>query len=140
MELLITLAGANFRPKEAKDYIKDHLAPYMRITLVRDASNQWDERAVQIHFTPDKEEYPVQFIGYVPKSDNLLLSQKMDWCEENGVPFGYTAECTGFMGTLQPTFKIVFDPKFDEAGADQVTDADNYGAGVSIYGKEPGDQ
>lgn len=137
MEILITLAGANFRPKEAKDYIKDFLKPHMDVTLVRDRANPYDERAIQIHFTPDGTEYPPMFIGFVPKGDNLLLSQKMDWCAEHDVPFGYEAECTGFMGTLQPTFQITFDPRFDDV--EEPNDADDYGSGASIYGKEPGD-
>lgn len=107
MEIIVTLAGANFRPKEAKDVIKTQLEVGGMVHLVRDRDNAYDERAIQIHYND-------VFIGYVPKADNLLLSQKMDWCIDHGVPFGYFAECTGFMGVLVPTFRIIFDPKFGD--------------------------
>ncbi len=102
MEINITLAGANFRPAEAKAHIKDVLSDGDTCTLVRESDNPYDERAVQIH-------HGGQFIGFVPKSDNLLLSQAMDLADINDETFEYTCVCTGFIGTLQPTFNITWD-------------------------------
>lgn len=108
MELNITLAGANFRPAEAKDYIKFDLKTGDKMKLVRDATNAYDERAVQIHGFADME--PI-FLGFVPKSDNLLLSQALDADPD----LEYECLCTGFIGTLQPTFTIIFgEPERDE--------------------------
>lgn len=118
MEIQITLAGANFRPTEAKDYIKNELKVGDRCNLVRDSTNQYDERAVQIHGVTDDDTI---FIGFVPKSDNVLLSQAMDTARFADEEFEYTCECTGFIGTLQPTFIITFQA----SALDGVTDVDD---------------
>lgn len=125
MQISITLAGANFRPAEAKDFIKFSLKTDDKCGLERDAANQYDERAIRIIGNDNGE--PV-FIGFVPKSDNLLLSQAMDAA---GADFAYKCVCTGFVGTLQPTFDITFETA--------PYDTDNYGEGGSEYGSEVGD-
>lgn len=122
MEIQVTLAGANFRPAEAKDFIKHMLSPGDKCALERDAANQYDERAVRI-LGVDIATNETVFIGFVPKSDNLLLSQAMD---HYGEDFTYTCVCTGFMGTLQPTFDITFDPAPALAGYSD-TDDQNHG-------------
>lgn len=113
MQISVTLAGANFRPAEAKDFIKYQLAVGDKCGLERDAANQYDERAVRI-LGVDIAASETVFIGFVPKSDNLLLSQAMDAA---GDDFTYTCVCTGFVGTLQPTFDIEFEPAPDDVAA-----------------------
>lgn len=117
MEINITLAGANFRPQEAKDFIKYTLSQGDVCTLERESDNPYDERAVRIIAAGT-------FIGFVPKSDNLLLSQAMDAADEADTPFEYTCVCTGFIGTLQPTFNIKWEELRDEEFDEDYGDSD----------------
>lgn len=102
MQLSFILAGANFRPKEAKDYIKEEMGPGSPIRLEREATNAYDSNAIKI-LSDDI------FIGYVPKSDNSVLAQYLDADVE------YSIECVGFVGTLQPMFECNF--QHEEAAA-----------------------
>lgn len=101
MELNITLAGANFRPADAKEFIKTQLSRDTVVRLEREPSNAYDSNAIKIICKDDFEDDV--FIGYVPKSDNAVLAQSLD----AGKP--YTIQHTGFMGTIQPTFRIEFE-------------------------------
>lgn len=102
MELNITLAGANFRPADAKAFIKEGLSRDTECWLVREATNPYDSNAIKIICIDDFGEQI--FIGYVPKSDNAVLAQSLDADKP------YTIVHTGFIGTIQPTFKIEFEP------------------------------
>lgn len=101
MELNFTLAGANFRPADAKAFIKEALNRDTKIVLERDPSNAWDSNAIKVVCHDDFNE-PV-FIGFVPKSDNAVLAQSLDADKP------YTIQHTGFVGTIQPTFRVEFE-------------------------------
>lgn len=101
MELNITLAGANFRPAAVKAFIKESLSRDTKIILEREPSNAWDSNAIKIVCKDDMDEDV--FIGYVPKSDNAVLAQSLDADKP------YSIVHTGFLGTIQPTFKIEFE-------------------------------
>lgn len=74
--LEVQLAGANFRPKEAKAIIYT-LEEGDTLRLERDPSNEYDSSAVRV-IEPVNEE----FIGFIPKSDNEELAARMDAGEE----------------------------------------------------------
>lgn len=102
MELNITLAGANFRPAEAKDFIKTMLNRDTTVLLQRDPTNPYDSNAIKIVCLDDMDDEV--FIGFVPKTDNAVLAMALDADGE------YTIKHTGFIGTIQPTFRIEFTP------------------------------
>lgn len=104
MILNTTLAGANFRPADAKEFIKNQLTPETVIKLERDANNPYDSGAVKIICTDDFGEEV--FIGFVPKVDNPILALALD--TNPNLP--YTVKLFGFAGTLQPIFEIEFEP------------------------------
>lgn len=107
MQLYITLAGANFRPKEAKDYIKADLHPGSVCTLEREPDNPYDSNAVKIICDG-------VFIGYVPRTDNAVLAMALDAGAEAKV------KNNGFVGTIQPTFTIDFEaPSIEERNAEE---------------------
>lgn len=115
MQIDITLAGASFRPKEAKDYITEQLTRGDECVLERDRHNQYDANAIQIQANG-------VFIGFVPKTDNSELAAAMDDAVEEGEDFPYTCVCTGFVGTLQPTFTINWGDE-EESDDDDSDDA-----------------
>lgn len=121
MELNITLAGANFRPADAKAFIKEGLSRDTECWLVREATNPYDSNAIKIICIDDFGEQI--FIGYVPKSDNAVLAQSLDADKP------YTITHTGFIGTIQPTFRVEFEPLSIEernAALDGAEDTDEY--------------
>lgn len=113
MQIDITLAGAQFRPAEAKEFIRLTLREGDMCKIARDAKNEYDERAVRILGVDETDESEI-FIGFVPKSDNLLLSQALDADPD----MSYECICTGFVGTLQPTFSITFEAPVDVESGD----------------------
>lgn len=102
IELNITLAGANFRPAGAKEFIKAELNRNTPVFLEREPGNRYDSNAIKIICKDHMEEEI--FIGYVPKTDNAVLAQHLD------AMGSYTLVLTGFAGTIQPTFRITFEP------------------------------
>lgn len=88
----VILAGAKFRPAEAKEVIRG-LAPNDKLTLEREPDNEYDEFAVRIL----KDGV---FIGYVPKEVSEEVSTRLDNGEEPEV----TAD--GFAGDLRPYVHI----------------------------------
>jgi hypothetical protein len=107
MELNITLAGANFRPADAKDFIKTMLNRDTKVLLEREPMNQYDANAIKIICLDDMDDQV--FIGYVPKTDNAVLAQHLDTDGE------YTIKHTGFAGDLKPIFRIEFEPEEEES-------------------------
>jgi hypothetical protein len=107
MELNITLAGANFRPADAKDFIKTMLNRDTKVLLQRDPTNAYDSNAIKIVCLDDMDDEV--FIGFVPKTDNAVLALHLDHEGE------YTIQHTGFIGTIQPTFRIEFEPEYLDA-------------------------
>jgi hypothetical protein len=121
MELNITLAGANFRPADAKDFIKTMLNRDTKVLLQRDPTNAYDSNALKIVCLDDMDDEV--FIGFVPKTDNAVLAMALDADGE------YSIQHTGFIGTIQPTFRIEFTPPSIEernAALDGVEDTDDY--------------
>lgn len=102
VELNTILAGASFRSAVAKDFIKTELSRDTKIVLEREPNNQYDSNAIKVVCKDEFEEDV--FIGYIPKVDNAVLAMALD----AGKP--YTIVHTGFQGTLQPTFRVEFEP------------------------------
>lgn len=94
------LAGANFRPAETKEFIRHELETGSSVTFEREPTNPYDENAIRVlgHDSQDQE----FFIGFVPKSDNLLLSQ---YLAEGGTAEG---EVISFVGDIKPVVRVTF--------------------------------
>lgn len=89
-----TLAGANFRPSEARDMCKS-LDIGEQLTLIPDPENPYDSNAVQVHA------YGV-FIGFIPKGDNNAVFAALERGEE------VSCEVVGAMSGLKPVLEITF--------------------------------
>lgn len=97
MDLQFTLAGANFRPAETKQFIREQMTEAAVIELEREPSNAYDANAIRVNAEGI-------FIGYVPKSDNAVLAAHLD---NDG---DYEISCIGFAGALKPVFEVSFEP------------------------------
>lgn len=94
------LAGANFRDADTKYFIRNELAPGHSVTFKREPDNRFDALAIQVIATNlDGEEL---FIGFVPKTDNVLFAPYLD----------NDGECTGkvvaFVGDIRPIIRVAF--------------------------------
>jgi hypothetical protein len=66
----LTLVGASFRPKDAKEVLAS-LTEGDIVQLVREPDNQYDANAIQIH-------YDDAFIGFVAKHEAAVIAPDMD--------------------------------------------------------------
>lgn len=66
----LTLVGASFRPKDAKDVLAS-LSEGDIVQLVREPDNKYDPNAIQIH-------YDDHFIGFVAKHEAAVIADEMD--------------------------------------------------------------
>ena len=87
-----TLAGANFRPSEARAVCKA-LEIGEAVTLEADPDNEYDENAVRIMARGE-------FIGFVAKADNSAVSAALLRGEE------LTAEVIAFESSIKPVIEI----------------------------------
>ena len=87
-----TLAGANFRPADAREVCKS-LGIGDTLELEADPSNPYDSNAVKV-IAEDI------FIGFIPKSDNTDVAAALARGEE------VLVEVVGFEATLKPILEI----------------------------------
>ena len=87
-----TLAGANFRPADAREVCKS-LGIGDTLELEADPSNPYDSNAVKV-IAEDT------FIGCIPKSDNTDVAAALARGEE------VLVEVVGFEATLKPILEI----------------------------------
>lgn len=69
----LTLVGASFRPKEAKEVLAD-LSEGDTVYLVREGDNRYDSNAIQIFAEPELQTH----IGYVAKHEAAEIAEAMD--------------------------------------------------------------
>jgi hypothetical protein len=97
------LAGHNKRGADVLDFVTK-LEPGHPVTLIRDARNQYDKNAVQVHtHKPDGDEL---MIGFIAKAHNSRIAA---WMDKLGN--GAFAAVFGFAGTGKsrvPAVKITF--------------------------------
>lgn len=111
------LAGANFRPREARDLVRS-LKVNDTLLLMRDKGNEYDQNAIKV-MAPDpqylegsniKAERYHTHIGFIERAVAAKLAPFMDAEEVVGLS-GYT--CTvieGGVGPLKPLLEIVPAP------------------------------
>lgn len=87
-----TLAGANFRPVEAREVCKS-LGIGETLELEADPENQYDSNAVKVIAYGE-------FIGFIPKSDNAPVAAALDRGEE------ILVEVVGFESSIKPILEI----------------------------------
>lgn len=92
MEIICTLAGANFRPGDAREVCR-HLTIGEILDLEADPGNEYDANAVRVIADGT-------FIGFIPRSDNGAISQLLATGET------LTAEVIGFESSLKPILSI----------------------------------
>lgn len=97
MHIKTTLAGANFRPKEAKEIVRD-LAKNQAVTLQPEPYNEYDSNAIKILCLGE-------FIGYVARANNVELSQAF----EANADLKYVAKVYACDGGLKPIIAIDYD-------------------------------
>lgn len=100
MQIICDMVGANFRPTETKDIIKN-LRVGDILNLRRDAENQYDNFAVACDFNQE-------FLGFIPKDRNFEIAMALDSGEE------IDAEIISFANTLRPTLQIEIPEGFGE--------------------------
>lgn len=129
MQFLTILAGANFRPREAKDALA-YAGANAKLRLEREPTNQWDANAVKVilvETVPDPEDNDASVdiehhIGYVAKADNQDIATLLD--NEYAVAQGLAApghtpqvtrcEVIDFAnGFLKPTLVIEISTGFE---------------------------
>ncbi len=89
----LVLAGLSFRPASAKEAFS-RLTEGDNVRLIRDADNQYDSNAVQIHFDGE-------FIGFVAKEQAAIIAPHLD---ENADE-EFFAECVA----LSPPRSAIFE-------------------------------
>jgi len=87
-----TLAGANFRPADAREVCK-HLGIGDTLELEADPSNPYDSNAVKV-IAEDT------FIGFIPKSDNTAVAAALAQGEE------VIVGVVGFESPIKPILEI----------------------------------
>jgi hypothetical protein len=97
------LAGANFRPREARDLVRD-LGIGDELTLERDKNNEYDANAIRVL-------YDGQHLGFIERTVAARLAPFMDSEAVVGLPSTYT--CTvidGGVSPLKPLLEITSAP------------------------------
>lgn len=99
------LAGANFRPADTKEFIRNSLDVGHAVTFERDPDNQWDALAIKVmgQEQTEDDEITEYFIGFVPKADNPLMAKAMD----DGQTF--SGEVVSFVGDIKPVIRVTPD-------------------------------
>lgn len=92
MQIFCTLAGASFRPAEAKDILRE-LQPGDCVTLEPEPENPYDDHAIQVL-------YDDVHLGFIPKTDNRAIFDLLSSGEE------YQAEVIGHETWLKPMLEI----------------------------------
>jgi hypothetical protein len=94
-EIFTELAGLSFRPKTAKEVV-DTLQIGDTLTLERDPENEYDDNAIKVLAVDE-------FIGFIPKVDNLLIAQHMDAGGE------ITCTVVSWLGNRKPGLKVTLN-------------------------------
>lgn len=87
-----TLAGANFRPADAREVCKS-LSIGDTLELEADPANPYDSNAVRVIASGE-------FIGFIPKTDNTAVAAALTRGEE------VLVEVVGFESTIKPILEI----------------------------------
>ncbi len=95
-----TLAGANFRPSEARARCKE-LAIGEILSLETDPENEHDSSAVKV--IADEH-----FIGFIPKADNSAIFAALERGED------LICEVVGFESSIKPMLEITLGENFDD--------------------------
>lgn len=95
MKITFQLAGAQFRPMQARSVIAD-LSPGDEVTLEAEPENTYDKWAVRIHAQNE-------FIGYVPKTHSQDVAGALSYNS-------YTAKVTVDDEFLKPWIEVEFVP------------------------------
>lgn len=77
MQFIVILAGAQFRPKETREFLLTLSPGFTDLHLERDPSNPYDSNAVRVVAKEIllSDDAPVEhFIGFVPKVNNFDIS------------------------------------------------------------------
>lgn len=97
MQIICDLVGANFRPPESREAVKN-LSIGDILPLERDPSNPYDTFAIKV-ISPEGDH-----LGFIPKTHNFELASAMDADPDAD----WQAEVVGFNSTLKPTLSIAF--------------------------------
>jgi len=125
LQFITILAGANFRPADAKAVLRE-LESGAQLRLERDPENAYDSNAVKVLYEEplvEGEGIREHFIGFVAKADNPVIAAMLDG--EPGDPDapyfaeGHTPEVTRceildfVSGDLKPTIVIEIHDGFE---------------------------
>ncbi len=153
MQFITVLAGANFRPAEAKTalaFVRDQKFEH-RLSLERDPENAYDANAIKVILTITEGggESEPQFIGYVAGADAIQLAPYLDNDEErrdnNGNPLWVEGhepavercEILDFVsGPLKPTIVIEVSTGYELGTLVKGPDADGDGDDDFLSGEE----
>lgn len=125
MQFVTILAGANFRPAEAKDALRT-LERGAQLRLERDPENAYDSNAVKVLYDEpvvEGEGVREHFIGFVAKADNPVIAAMLDgepgdseapYFAEGHTPVVERCEILDFVsGPLKPTIVIEISDGFE---------------------------
>lgn len=92
MQIVCTLAGANFRPAEAKEALRAATHGTV-LGLEPDPDNEYDANAVKVLLDQ-------HFVGFLPQRSNAVVSKMLLDGDE------LTAEIIAFESALKPVLEI----------------------------------
>jgi hypothetical protein len=92
------LAGANFRPRDARDIVRD-LGVGDELTLVRDKKNEYDANAIKVM-------YDGHHLGFIERDTAARLAPLMDAEEIAGLPSFTCIVIDGGLSPLKPLLEI----------------------------------
>lgn len=93
MQIICTLAGAQFRPTEAKDVLRTSAQIDTIVTLEPDGDNEYDPQAVRVILYG-------HHIGFIPKASNGPIFSALTDGDE------VIATIIAFESTLKPVLEI----------------------------------
>jgi len=92
MTIICTLAGASFRPAEAKAALRTAAIGDV-VSLEPDPENEYDAFAVKVIFAG-------HHIGFIPRSDNTVIAEALTSGDE------FSASIVAFESALKPVLEI----------------------------------
>lgn len=105
-QVIFPLAGLSFRPKSAKDAVAA-LEIGDIVALERDLENEYDTNAVKVLLLGRNG--GDEFIGFVPKADNLEIASHLDADKP------YRANVSGWAATNKPLIRADLFESEEEA-------------------------
>lgn len=96
MEIYSVLVGVNFRSESAKEVV-DQLEIGDTLELEREPENPFDSGAVKVYAADE-------FIGYIPKADNVEIAAALDEGQQ------LMCEVVSWAGHRRPGLKITAQP------------------------------